>query len=173
MALPISFQIGEKVVYPNHGVGTIENISSRSFGAQFERFYLLRLNGAGLTVLVPFSHVDDVGLRRITRNGEIARVLSFLSEGRCQCSHDWKNRFKENSEKMLRGGLLEIAEVMKTLLMLQLEKPLSFREKKMLDRARHMLTMEISISRAVREPEAVEMLRKALAKASLALPEPL
>ena len=173
MALPISFQIGEKVVYPNHGVGTIENISSRSFGSQFERFYLLRLNGASLTVLVPFSHVDDVGLRRITRNGEIAKVLAFLSEGRCKCSHDWKNRFKENSEKMLRGGLFEIAEVLKTLLLLQLEKPLSFREKKMLDRARHMLITEISISRSLRDHEAAELLQKALAKASLTLPEAL
>ncbi len=167
----MSFQIGEKVVYPNHGVGTIENISSRSFGAQFERFYLLRLTTNSMTVMVPFSHVDDVGLRRLTRNGEVSRVLAFLAGGQCRSKADWKDRFKENCEKMRAGTLLEMAEVLKGLLILQTEKPLSFREKKMLDRARHMLTNEISISRGLAEAAAVELLQKALTKSSLLFPE--
>lgn len=166
----MTFQVGEKVVYPNHGVGTIENISSRTFGAQFERFYLLRLTYNSMTVMVPFSHVTDVGLRKITKAAEIARVLSYLSTGFCKCTADWKVRFKENSEKMRVGGLLEIAQVLKTLLILQSDKPLSFREKKMLDRARHMLISEVSICRAVREPEAIDILNKALAKAELNFP---
>lgn len=166
----MTFQIGEKVVYPNQGIGTIENISSRSFGSQTERFYLLRLLYSSMTVMVPFSHVEDIGLRKITRNGELARILSFLADGDCRCCHDWKNRFKENSEKMRVGGLLQIAEVLKGLLLLQQEKPLSFREKKMLDRARHMLVTELSISRGLREAEAADLLQKALAKAALNLP---
>jgi CarD family transcriptional regulator len=161
------FQIGEKVVYPNQGVGTIENISSRSFGSRFERFYLLRLTFNSMTVMVPFSHVEEIGLRRVTRNGEVARVLGYLSEKQPKVKSDWKDRFKENSEKMRHGSLLEIAEVMKMLLMLQADKPLSFREKKMLQRAQHMLIMEVSTSRAVKEPEAIELLQKSLAKASL------
>jgi CarD family transcriptional regulator len=169
----MTFQIGEKVVYPNQGIGTIENISVRSFGSQFEKFYLLRLIYSSMTVMVPFSHVEDVGLRRVTRNGELTRVLGFLAEGQCKCSQDWKNRFKENSEKMRVGNLLQIAEVLKSLLLLQLEKPLSFREKKMLDRARHMLVTEISISRGLRENETVGLLQKALSKAALPLPEAL
>ena len=64
----MNFQVGEKVVYPNHGVATIENISSRAFAGQFERFYLLRLTYNSLTVLVPFSHVDELRLRKLTRN---------------------------------------------------------------------------------------------------------
>lgn len=164
------FQIGEKVVYPNHGIGTVENISTRSFGTAYERFYLLRLTYNSMTVMVPFSHVEEVGLRKVTRNGEVARVLGFLADGACKCKGDWKNRFKDNSDKMRNGSLLEIAEVLKTLLVLQSEKPLSFREKKMLDRARHMLITELSISRGLREAEVVELLQKALDKASLSLP---
>jgi CarD family transcriptional regulator len=164
------FQVGEKVVYPNHGIGTIENISARAFGSQFERFYLLRLTYNSMTVMVPFSHVDEVGLRKVTRNGEVARVLSFLADGCCNRQADWKDRFKENSDKMRNGSLIGIAEVLKSLLMLQTEKPLSFREKKMLDRARHMLITELSISRGLREPDAIDLLQKALGKASLALP---
>lgn len=169
----MTFQIGEKVVYPNQGIGTIENISTRSFGGNAERFYLLRLMFSSMTVMVPFSHVGDIGLRKVTRNGELARVLDFLAAGGCSCSADWKCRFKENSEKMRVGGLLQVAEVLKSLLLLQLEKQLSFREKKMLDRARHMLVTELFISRAMPEEEAVDLIRKALAKASLTLPEPL
>jgi CarD family transcriptional regulator len=166
----MTFQIGEKVVYPNQGIGTIENISSRSFGAQLERYYLLRLMFTSMTVMVPFSHAGEIGLRKITRNGELARILSFLAEGACPLSQDWKNRFKENSEKMRVGGLLQIAEVLKTLLLLQADKPLSFREKKMLDRARHMLVTELSISRGMSAEEAAGLIDRALVKAGLALP---
>ncbi|HBY60790.1 MAG TPA: CarD family transcriptional regulator [Solibacterales bacterium] len=169
----MTFQIGEKVVYPNHGVATIENISTRSFGTHAERFYLLRLTGNSMTVMVPFSHVQDVGLRKVTRNGEVAKVLLYLGEGRCKRCQDWKDRFKENSEKMRGGSLLEIAEVFKMLVIQQNGKPLSFREKKMLDRARQMLISEISISRGLSELQAVELLQKTLSKASLALPQAL
>jgi CarD family transcriptional regulator len=166
----MTFQVGEKVVYPNHGVGTVENISSRSFGSQEERFYLLRLFPNSLTVMVPFSHVGDVGLRKVTKCSEINRVLQYLSCGNPICAHDWKVRFKENSERMKGGSLLEIAEVFKALLMIQVGKPLSFREKKMLERARSMIILETSIAKAVSEAEAVVLITKALAKSSLPMP---
>lgn len=169
----MTFQVGEKVVYPNHGVGIIENISSRAFGTQSERFYLLRLSYNSLTVMVPFSHVGQVGLRRVTKNAEISKMLTFLSCGDCKHAQDWKDRFKENSVKMQNGSLLEVAEVLKGLVRLQAHKPLSFREKKMLDRARIMLVTELATSRGLKETDAAEVLNRALAKASLRFPEPL
>ncbi len=169
----MTFQVGEKVVYPNHGVATIENISSRAFADRFERFYLLRLTYNSLTVMVPFSHAQELRLRKVTRNVEVARVMEFLSEGRCRRYQDWKDRFKENTEKMRDGSLLAVAEVLKGLLILQAQKPLSFREKKMLDRARHMIITEISTSRCLSEGDSTRMLDDALAKARLHLPEPL
>ena len=166
----MTFQVGEKVVYPNHGVGTIENISSRSFGTQQERFYLLRLSPNSLTVMVPFSHVGDVGLRKVTKCGEITRVLNYLAAGHPCCAQDWKDRFKENSDKMKGGSLLEIAEVFKALVIIQTAKPLSFREKRMLERARSMLILETSIAKSVSEPDAVMLIAKALAKCGLPMP---
>lgn len=166
----MTFQVGEKVVYPNHGVGTIENISSRSFGTQQERFYLLRLAPTSMTVMVPFSHVGDVGLRKVTKCSEISRVLTYLAAGRPCCAQDWKDRFKENSDKMKGGSLLEIAEVFKALLIIQSAKPLSFREKKMLERARSMLILETSVAKAVSEPDAITLIGKALGKCGLAMP---
>lgn len=126
----MTFQVGEKVVYPNHGVATIENISSRAFAGHFERFYLLRLTYNSLTVMVPFSHVEELRLRKVTRNVEVARVISFLSEGRCRHYQDWKDRFKENTERMRDGSLLAVAEVLKSLLILQTQKPLSSGKRK-------------------------------------------
>lgn len=166
----MTFQVGEKVVYPNHGVGIIENISSRSFGAQQERFYLLRLSPSSMTVMVPFSHVSDVGLRKVTKCADINRVLTFLASGRVTSAADWKDRFKENSEKMKSGSLLEIAEVFKALIIIQLGKPLSFREKKMLERARSMLILETSVAKSVAEPEAISLISRALAKCGLPIP---
>jgi CarD family transcriptional regulator len=167
----MGFQVGEKVVYPNHGIGTVENISSRSFGAQQERFYLLRLSPTRMTVMVPFSHVGDVGLRKVTKCSEINRVLAYLAVGRPSCAaQDWKDRFKENSDKMKGGGLVEVAEVFKALLIIQLAKPLSFREKRMLERARSMLVLETSIAKSVPECEAVALIEKALVKCGLPMP---
>jgi len=169
----MTFQVGEKVVYPNHGVGTIENISTRAFGASQEHFYLLRLTYNSMTVMIPFSHVADVGLRKVTRAGEITRVLTFLASGPVKFSADWKLRYKVSSEKMRSGALPEIADVFKSLTTIQAEKPLSFREKKMLDCARRMLISEVSICRGINETEAIDLLRKALAKANLPMPEAL
>ena len=78
----MTFQMGEKVIYPNHGVATIENISSRTLAGQFQRYYLLRLPYQNLTVMVPISHADNVGLRKVTRNGEMAKVIDYLTERR-------------------------------------------------------------------------------------------
>lgn len=167
----MTFQVGERIVYPNHGVATVENVSSRPFGGQPERFYLLRLTSNCMTVMVPFSHADHIGLRRVTKNGELARVIDYLGEGRCRKQKDWKDRFKENTDRMQKGNLLEVAEVLKSLLILQGEKPLSFREKKMLDRARHMLITELSTSRSMSESDAARVLDGSLCKAQLHLPE--
>ena len=169
----MTFQIGERVVYPNHGVAVIENISARAFGSQFERFYLLRINASRMTVMVPFSHVLDVGLRKVTKATEINKVLLFLATGKPKHCQDWKDRFKENSDKMRFGSLLETAEVLKCLLILQKDKILSFREKKMLDRARHLLVSEVAIARQTNEIGAISVLNDSLAKATLKLPEPL
>ena len=167
----MNFQIGDKVVYPNQGVGTIENISTRSFGSAFEKFYLLRLGCNSMTVLVPFSNAANIGLRRVTKDREISRILSFLSNGICLINPDWKVRFKENTEKMQSGDLLKAAEVFKALLTLHVDKPLSFREKKMLDRARYLLVTELAMSRNVEEVEVEDILNKALSKSKLKFPE--
>lgn len=163
----MTFQVGEKIVYPNHGVAVIENISTRAFAGQFERFYLLRLSYQSLTVMIPFSHVHQLRLRKVTKSVEISRVIAFLSEDLCRHNHDWKDRFRENTERMSEGTPMAVAEVYKELLLQQASKPLSFREKKMLERARHMLLTEISSCRAINLDRAAGILDSAIEKCGI------
>ena len=167
----MTFAVGEKVVYPNQGVGTIENISTRYFEEKPEKFYLLRLFCSSMTVMVPFSNAENIGLRKLSKHTDVARVLAYLAGPGLENLQDWKIRFKINSEKMLTGSLLQIAEVFKQLVRLQADKPLSFREKKMLDRARTMLISEVSQARNIAEPEAIGLMDKALGKSGFHFPE--
>jgi CarD family transcriptional regulator len=165
------YHIGDKVVYPNHGVGVIEQISSRTIGATVEKFYLLKIHSSSLKVMIPFHNVNNVGLRRVVRNGEAQKIVDYLSSGECNSAADWKDRFKENSDRMRTGSLLDVAAVLKSLLTLNTSKSLSFREKKMLERARYLLVSEMAISRNCDEPEIEQVLAKALTKCNLRFPE--
>ena len=167
----LSFSIGDKVVYPNHGVGVIEQISSRTIGPNVQKFYLLRIKASSLRVEIPFNNVNTVGLRPVVKNGEVSKILTFLTDGKCDNHQDWKYRFKENSDKMRTGSLLEVAVVLKSLLVLAKEKALSFREKKMLERCRYLLVTELAMSKNMDENEVEDLLNKALAKSKLKFPE--
>ena len=165
------FHIGDRVVYPNHGVGIIEQISSRTMGTSVEKFYLLKIPASSLKVMVPFANVDSVGMRPVVRNGEVQKIVDYLSSGECINAADWKDRFKENSDRMRTGSLWDVAAVLKSLLILGQEKALSFREKKMLERARYLLVSEIAISRNCEEGLIEQALTEALTKCNLRFPE--
>jgi CarD family transcriptional regulator len=167
----LNFHIGDKVVYPNHGVGIIEQISSRSTGATVERFYLLNIKASSLRVMVPCQNAGNVGLRRVVRNGEVQKVLDLLAIAENGSNGDWKDRFKENSDRMRTGSLLAVAGVLKSLIALHQAKPLSFREKKMLERARYLLVSELAMARNCEEAKVEELLTLTLAKCKLRFPE--
>jgi len=166
-----SFQVGDSVVYPNHGVGIIEQISSRTIGQTVEKFYLLNIKSSSLKVSVPFRNAHAVGLRRVVKNGDVLKLLAFLEAGACDSNADWKDRYRENSERMRTGSLLEVAAVLKSLLMLDRSKPLSFREQKMLERARYLLVSELAMARNCAEGDIEELLTRALAKCKLRFPD--
>ena len=168
----MNFAVGDKIVYPNQGVGTIEQISHRNLTGQPEMFYMLKLNSNGLRVMVPTSNVANLGLRRVAKMRELTAVLDYLNTDALQPLHDWKDRFKENSEKMRNGSLLEVAEVFKGLLLLSQAKPLSFREKRMFDRAWQLLVDEVAVVRGWSKDVAEEQLVKTLSKSKLRMALP-
>jgi CarD family transcriptional regulator len=167
----MDFKLGEKVVYPNHGVGLIEQISYGYVNGKSERYYMLRILSSGLKVMVPHTNVESVGLRPVIRSNQAVAVLSFLEKGRSASHPDWKHRFKENSDRMRTGSLLEVAAVLKGLVALSRTKPLSFREKKMLERAKYLLISELATVRNTSEEAVESNIVRALAKAKLQMPQ--
>jgi CarD family transcriptional regulator len=125
---------------------------------------------SGLKVMVPQMNADAVGLRSVIRNAETSKVLQFLEKGKYSSHPDWKHRFKENSERMRTGSLIEVAAVLKSLVALSRTKPLSFREKKMLERAKFLLVSEMATARNSSAETMEGALVKSLAKARLQMP---
>jgi CarD family transcriptional regulator len=135
-----------------------------------ERYYMIRIISSGLRVMVPQSNAETVGLRAVIRTSDASKVLGFLETGKLNSHHDWKHRFKENSERMRTGSLLEVAVVLKSLVSLSRSKPLSFREKKMLERAKYLLVSEMATARNTTSETAEGLVVKSLAKAKLTFP---
>jgi CarD family transcriptional regulator len=167
----MDYKIGDKVVYPNHGVGVIEQINYGVLNGRTERYYMIRVVVSGLRVMVPQSNAATVGLRSVIRSTDTSKVLGFLEKGKLNSHHDWKHRFKENSERMRTGSLLEVAVVLKSLVSLSRSKPLSFREKKMLERAKYLLVSEMATACNLTSENAEGLVVKSLAKAKLQFPQ--
>jgi CarD family transcriptional regulator len=140
----VTFEVGDKVIYPNHGLGIVERIEDKTILGTTCGFYHLRIVANDTTVLVPLANVDGVGLRRAIGDEEVERLFGLLGDGKIDNHQNWKGRFKDNSDKMRSGSIYEVADVLKSLTFLAKSKSLSFREKRMLDRAKFLIISEVS-----------------------------
>ena len=140
----MAFDVGDKVIYPNHGLGVVETIEEKTIMGTTCGFYTLRMVSSDTTVLVPVENIESVGLRRAVSDDEIDRLYRRLANGKIDSHQNWKGRFKDNSDKMRSGLIRDAIEVLKNLTFLSLSKSLSFREKRMLDRAKFLVVSEIS-----------------------------
>ena len=140
----MTFEVGDKVIYPNHGLGIVERIEDKTILGTTCGFYHLRIVANDTTVLVPVSNVDGVGLRRAISDDDVERLFGLLGDGKIDNHQNWKGRFKDNSDKMRSGSIYEVADVLKSLTFLAKSKSLSFREKRMLDRAKFLIISEVS-----------------------------
>ena len=142
----MTFQIGDKVVYPNHGIGVVEDILSDSSPSDDagDDFYKLRILANATVVKVPVVNVEDVGLRRVISNKDVERIFDLLENRKIETHSNWKGRYKDNSDKMRTGSIYDVAGVLKDLSYLSKKKSLSFREKRMLDRARFLIVSEVA-----------------------------
>jgi len=158
----MNFSVGDKVVYPNHGVGVIERINVCSISGHQESFYHLKIISNSMMVMVPTANVQDVGLRRLIKKDEVNKVLDHLKRPKVSNHPDWKNRFNEYSEKMRTGCIFDVADVLKCLSFLSHHRVLSFREKKMLDRARYLIISEVATVENLPEVKVEELVDRAL-----------
>jgi CarD family transcriptional regulator len=157
----VAFEIGDKVIYPNHGLGVIERIETKTIMGMTCGFYQLRMANE-TTVFVPVDNVDGVGLRRAITDEEVERLFSLLSDGNIDSHQNWKGRFKDNSDRMRTGSIYDVVEVLKSLTFLARSKSLSFREKRMLDRAKFLVVSEITEVLAGRGDDVEQRVDQAL-----------
>lgn len=165
-------EIGDKVVYPNHGIGIVESIESRATPVGKVSQYKIRILANDSRVFVPQGSTDGVGLRRMITLGDVRKILALLGDGTIDQHPNWKGRFKENSDKMRTGSLYEVAAVLKGLTFVSRKKALSFREKRMLERAKFLVVSEIAEVEGKTASSIEERVDKALAKTFASEPRP-
>ena len=154
------FRVGEKVVYPAHGVGVIEEVESRKHSGTEIQFYTLRIIDTDMKIMIPTAKADAVGLRRVIGKEMVSKVYKVLREKHVRVDQTtWNRRYREYTEKIKTGSVLEIAAVLRDLFMLKGDKELSFGERKMLDTARNLLVKELAIAKAHSEDKIMEELR--------------
>ena len=155
------FDIGDKAVYPSHGVGVIEAIESKAISGREQLFFILRIFDNGMTIMIPIENVDVVGLRGVIPSMEIPRVFQILKERRISLdTQTWNRRYREYMDKINTGSIFSIAEVLRDLQVLKLEKDLSFGERKILDTAENLLVKELAVAKDVEESDVLTEIRK-------------
>lgn len=139
-----NFSIGDKVIYPNQGIGVVEDIQKENYFGQEFQVYHLRILSNDSKIMVPSSNAEEIGIRKLITTDTISEVYDFFRSGVVDVSMNWKGRYKEHVNLMKTGSILDMALVLKSLYYLNLIKPLSFREKKMMEKAKELLVTEIS-----------------------------
>jgi CarD family transcriptional regulator len=162
----LAFRVGEKVVYPNHGVSVVEQIREAEIAGIRNTYLHLRLISNNSKVMVPIENSELIGLRRLTARKEASSLLRTLANGKVSTLADWKGRYKQNLDKMKSGRLSEIAEVLKALNQVMQKKALSFREKKMYERAKYLIVSEIAVVDGSSEEEITKKVDRALARST-------
>ena len=158
----MTFKVGQKVVYPNHGVTVIEEIGPSRLDGTEQTFYHLRLLSNNSKVMVPKANLELVGLRPLSESRELRALFAILEDGNVDTYKDWKGRYKQNLDKMKTGRLSDVAEVLKNLRFVSQKKSLSFREKKMYERAKHFIVSEVAHVKEITERDAEVLVERAL-----------
>ena len=160
----MAFSIGQIAVYPNHGLCKVEKIVCQPFEGEEQRFYCLRVLDNDMKVMVPSERTQELGLRPTIREKEVAKLFRHLQSSKLTVHNSWKGRFKDNSERMRTGSLYDVIEVLKSLVFLSQKKELSFREKRMLEKARYLLVSEIAQVEGVQPMKIEDKLDEAISR---------
>ncbi|MCQ4635574.1 CarD family transcriptional regulator [Anaerovorax odorimutans] len=140
------YTIGDKIVYPMHGAGVIEQIEEKEILGEQREYYVLKVPCGDMKIMIPVDSSDEIGVRNIISAEEIKTVLSVLADVSSEMPHNWNRRYRENMEKLKTGDAVEVAEVVRNLTRTDREKKLSTGEKKMLTNARQILLSEMVLA---------------------------
>jgi CarD family transcriptional regulator len=152
-----AFAVGDKAVYPVHGVAEVVGLESRDIGGSKTNVYILKVIETGMRIIVPTTNAGSVGLRDLITSKQVKEVYEILKARDIpRDTQTWNRRYREYMEKIKTGSVFEIAEVMRDLCVLRVTKELSFGERKMLDNARGLLLKELALAKNVPEHKIAE-----------------
>lgn len=158
------FKIGDKAVYPAHGVGEIVGVENKEISGHVCAFFVLKVFSTGMQIMVPREKAAQVGLRHIASTSEISDVFEILRDKDVHIDKQtWNRRYRGFMEKIKTGSLFDVAEVYRDLHRLKSAKPLSFGEKKMLENAKNLIVKEVAVARKWPEEKTEKELEKACA----------
>ncbi len=151
------FNVGDLAVYPAHGVGLIEGIEEKSISGIEHIFYVIRILDNDMKIMIPRKNAEHIGLRRVISGSEVEQVYAILEKKDVEFTpQTWNRRYREYMDKIKTGSIFDLATVLRDLYILQMDKPLSFGEKKMLDTAKGLLVKELSVAKDKKEEEITE-----------------
>lgn len=151
------FNVGDKIVYPMHGAGTIDAIEQKDILGEKQDYYIIKMP-VEVKVMVPIAKAEEVGVRNVINKAEAGKVLEVLEANETEMSNNWNKRYKENMEKMKSGNVYEIADVVRNLSYKQKEKGLSTGEKKMLSNAKQILVSELVLAEHASKNEVEDLI---------------
>ncbi|MBN1939824.1 MAG: hypothetical protein JW843_09575 [Candidatus Aminicenantes bacterium] len=140
------FKVGDRVIYPNQGLGLVVDVQEQAYNGENFTVYHLRLVSSNTLVMVPLSSFEEIGIRKLIGNGAVKEIFDYLKNGEVEVTMNWKGRYKEHTGLMKSGTVLNMVAVLKSLYYLSLLKPLSFREKKMMEKAKELVVSEIAMA---------------------------
>lgn len=153
----LMFKVGDLAVYPAQGVGIIESIESREVMGSSQAFYIMKILGSNMKIMIPLHSADAVGLRQIISAKEIPKIYEILKNKDITIDKQtWNKRYRDYLEKIKTGSVYEVARVLRDLFILKNDKDLSFGERKMMDTAKGLLIKEISIATKSEETKIEE-----------------
>jgi len=159
----MAFAVGDKVVYPHHGAAIIEGKEKRVFDGHRTDYFVLRITYGDLKVSIPVDKAEEIGLRDVINDEEVGEVFAVLRKKEARMPTNWSRRFKNHVEKLKRGDIYQVAEVVRNLSIREADKGLSAGEKRMLARARQILVSELTFALDVDEETAEQRLNDVLA----------
>ena len=158
------YDVGDKVVYPHHGAGTVVKKEKREVLGEQREYLTIKILHNDMTVQVPSENAEKVGLRRVIGEKDVHVVLKALTGVSTEMPKNWNRRFKHNRDKMKTGDIFELAEVVRNLALRDLEKGLSTGEKQMFVKAKKILSSELMYAKDMDEDEAAEWLDDVLTR---------
>ncbi|HMB20162.1 MAG TPA: CarD family transcriptional regulator [Spirochaetota bacterium] len=156
------YKVGDKIVYPMHGVGIIESIERKVVLGKRTEYYIVTIINSGMKVMLPTEKADEIGIRRIISKKEVSKVLNLLKKLDVETEDDWKLRYQGNIDKVKSGSIFEVAEVARDLYRRGREKELSIMERKLYENAYQLVIHEIALSKDVNIEEAGNIVSEAL-----------